>query len=227
MRKISSDYEILKEYIKPEDETIVDVGCGTGELVRWMASQKIEAIGIDVAGMIKKAKKNPRVKNEKYIIGSGQQLPFNQNFADVITYIASFHHIPSADMEQALKECHRVLKPKGKVIIIEPVAEKDSYYEIIKLAEDEAEIQNYAYGVLQRAEEVNLKIFSEEIFYLERSFQDYVDLLNIFIDSESEKTSMIKKARETTLKLSEMAGDNFEEFKYKSIARLIIVEKTF
>ncbi len=41
----------------------------------------------------------------------------------------------------------QVLKPKGKVVVIEPVAEKDSYYEIIKLAEDEADIRNKAYQV--------------------------------------------------------------------------------
>ena len=67
MRKINSDYEILKEYIQFEDEIIIDVGCGTGELVRWMTSQGITAIGIDVAEMIEKARGFSNVKNEEYI----------------------------------------------------------------------------------------------------------------------------------------------------------------
>ena len=225
MRKINSDYEILKEYIQYEDEIIIDVGCGTGELVRWMTSQGITATGIDVAEMIEKARGFSNIKNEEYIIGTGEQLPLNDDFADVITYIAGFHHIPSTQMIQALKECRRVLKSKGKAIIIEPIAKKKSYYEIIKLVEDEAEILNYAYKILKKSDEVNLRFVREEIFFLERSFQDYINLLNIFVDSESKKKAIIEQARKKTQKLCEMSGNNFEEFLYKSIARLIVLEK--
>lgn len=225
MRRVESDYEILKEYIRAEDKTIIDVGCGTGDLVRWLASQEIKVVGIDVEEMIEKAKAFPKAKNEQYIVGGGEHLSFDDNYANTIIFIASFHHVPSTQMVQALKECYRVLKPDGRVILVEPLAEKDSYYEIIKLAEDEAEIQNHAYGIIKESDKAGLKFLSEEIFYLERSFQDYINLLNVFIPSESEKKSMIEKARKTTLKLCEKSGDTLEEFLYKSIARFIVLEK--
>ena len=225
MRKINSDYEILKEHIQFKDEAIIDVGCGTGELVRWMASQGITAIGIDVKEMIEKARGYSKKKNEEYIIGTGQHLPFDNNSTNAITFIASFHHIPSPQMKQALKECYRILKPKGKVIIIEPIAVKESYYEITRLVEDEAGIQNYAYEILKKSNEADLVFIREEIFYVERSFHDYINLLNVFVDSESEKKAIIEKARKKTQELSEMSGNIFEEFLYKSVARLIILEK--
>lgn len=225
MKKINSDSEILKEYIQFKNETIVDVGCGTGELVRWMASKGITAIGIDIAEMTKKAKKFQKVKNEKFIVGTGEQLPINDNFADIVTYIASFHHIPSGKMMSALKECRRILKPKGRAILIEPIAKENSYYEIIKLAEDEAKIQSYAYETIKKSDEAGLKFVSEEIFYSERSFQDYINLLNIFVESENHRNEIIEQARKKTLKLCEISGENLDEFLYKSIARLIILEK--
>jgi ubiquinone/menaquinone biosynthesis C-methylase UbiE len=225
MRKIESDYEILSENIGNEDKTIIDVGCGTGDLVRWFASQNLNVTGIDVEEMLVKAKSFPKVNNEAYLIGIGQQLPFEDNFADVKTYIASFHHIPSHLMKQALNECYRVLKPQGKMILIEPVSLKNSYYEIIKLVEDEAEIQNYAYNVLVKSNEVNLKLLKEETFYLERSFQDYINLLNVFVDSDNERKEITEKARKKTQQLCEKSGIGFNDFLYKSVARLIVLEK--
>ncbi|NJO90879.1 MAG: class I SAM-dependent methyltransferase [Chloroflexia bacterium] len=156
MRKINSDSDILKEIIEFYGKTVVDVGCGTGDLVRWIANENATVIGIDTPEMIEKAQNYPKVNNEKYSIGKGEELPVDENFADVMTFMASFHHIPYDLMFRALDECYRVLKPKGVVILVEPVAEKDSYYEIIKLAEDEADIQNKAYQVLKNSEKAQL-----------------------------------------------------------------------
>ena len=225
MRKINSDYEILKEHLPYKDGLVIDVGCGTGELVRWMVSQGIKAIGLDVEKMVNKAIESSKTKNEEYKIGVGEHLPFDNNFASTITYIASFHHIPSTNMMLALKECTRVLKPNGKMIVIEPISQNQSYYEITRLVEDEAEIQNYAYEILKRSDEAGLSFVKEETFYLERSFQDYINLLNIFVDSDEERKEVIEKAREKTKELSRMSGVHFDKYLYKSIARLIILEK--
>lgn len=224
MRKINSDYEILKEYLPYKDGIVIDVGCGTGELVRWMTSQGIIAIGIDVKKMIKKAREFSKIKNEEYMIGEGQQLPFDHDFANAVTYIASFHHIPSTKMKHALEECRRVLKPNGKMIVIEPISQNQSYYEIARLVEDEAKIQNYAYQILKRSDEAGLSFVKEETLYLEKSFQDYINLLNKFVDSDEERKEVIEKAREKTEELSRMSGIHFDKYLYKSIARLIILE---
>jgi len=39
MEKVKSDSEILSDAIRIERKTILDIGCGTGNLVRWMSSQ--------------------------------------------------------------------------------------------------------------------------------------------------------------------------------------------
>jgi len=131
MRKISTDFEILSENIQFKDKNVVDIGCGTGESVRLMALQGGIVIGIDTAKMINKPGESGLPQNAVYLIGTGEQLPLGDCSVDVATYIASFHHIPANRMIQALKECQRVLKPEGKAVLLEPIAQKGSYYEII------------------------------------------------------------------------------------------------
>ncbi len=225
MRKINSDCEILKENIEFNDKTIIDVGCGAGELVRWMASENTKVTGIDTPEMIEKALNYPTVKDEKYIIGKGEKLPIDENFADVMTFIASFHHIPHDLMLQALDECYRVLKPKGKVVLIEPVAKKGSYYEIIKLAEDEADIQNKAYQVIKNSDKAQFTFLKEESFFLERSFNNYIKLIKLFVKDKCQQSNIIEKARQITLEISKQANVEFDDFLFKSVAKLIVLQK--
>jgi hypothetical protein len=41
----------------------------------------------------------------------------------------------------------------------------------------------------------------EEIMYIERSFDDYVNLLNVFVDDAAERDVCLKEAREITKKI--------------------------
>lgn len=225
MRKIKSDYELLKDHILPGNGLIVDIGCGTGELVRWVASQGLKAVGLDVEKMIIKALNVPKVNDETYIAGIAERLPFGDEFAEVITFIASFHHVPEVKMNKALEECFRVLKPGGKVVLIEPVTEKGSYYELVRLVEDEASIQQHAYSILKKSEKAGLTFAHEEAFYLERSLDDFIDLLNLFVEPESEREKLTKEAKKITRRFCEDSGMHIKEFRYKSVARIIILEK--
>ncbi len=80
-----------------------------------MASENAKVIGIDTLEMIEKELNYPIVKDEKYRIGKGEELSVGANFADVMTFTASFHHIPYDLMLQALNECYRYLSPKEKL----------------------------------------------------------------------------------------------------------------
>ena len=49
--------------------------------------------------------------------GDSQRLPFASNTFDVVTSSHSFHHYPHQD--QAVAEMHRVLRPGGRLMIID------------------------------------------------------------------------------------------------------------
>jgi hypothetical protein len=66
----------------------------------------------------------------------------------------------------------------------------------------------------------------EEIMYIERSFDDYVNLLNVFVDDAAERDGCLKEAREITDRLSREAGISFEDYRYKSICRINVLQKS-
>jgi ubiquinone/menaquinone biosynthesis C-methylase UbiE len=91
---------------------IIDVGCGTGRLLRAVSVYWPEAqlLGVDPAGqMVAEASRlNPGATFE---LASAESLPFSDRTADIVLSSLSFHHW--ADQTEGLHEIARVLRPGG------------------------------------------------------------------------------------------------------------------
>ena len=106
------------------NETILDIGCGTGKLDLRLARilRKGSIYGIDIASnMIKIAKRNSRRAGLKinYRVGSATELPYNGDMFDVVFTSLIFHHMDYEEKRVTLLEIHRVLKRNGKYISVE------------------------------------------------------------------------------------------------------------
>ncbi len=104
---------------------LLDVGCGTGELVFKLTglSYNIKAHGVDISkDMIRIAKSKLRSDVIEFKVGDVEDLPYEDEQFDIITCSHSFHHYP--DQRKALKEMHRVLKERGKIMIIDGSRDK-------------------------------------------------------------------------------------------------------
>lgn len=110
------EFLYLKQYLK-EDIKILDLGCGSGRMIKFLKSyiKNFEYIGIDFSEkLILIAKKEfPEYKFIKLDILK-KQLPFENNYFDLVLLIAVLHHIPSKNHRiLILKEVKRVLKQDG------------------------------------------------------------------------------------------------------------------
>lgn len=113
---------ISKISIKP-DYFILDIGCGGGgNLHRFGEMIKDGKVyGIDSSetsvNISKKINKN-QIDNGiiEILKASVSSLPFNNNFFNLVTGFESYYFWP--DLVKDLKEIYRVLKPKGKVILV-------------------------------------------------------------------------------------------------------------
>ncbi len=161
-----------------------------------------------------------------FTAGLGENLPFKNNFADIIIFFASFHHISGQMMMQTLQETHRVLMAGGIGVFLEPIGREGSYFEILRLVEDERDIQQLAFESIKKAHTFGLENKSEEIIYFERSFDDYVNVLNIFVEDEAERNGYLKEAGKITEGLSQEAGIPFKDYRYKSICRVNVLQKS-
>jgi ubiquinone/menaquinone biosynthesis C-methylase UbiE len=225
MKKVRSNVDILSHLGSFDGKIVVDVGCGTGELVRDLAEQGAGAIGIDTENMIREAEKAKRIENETYVSGTAEKLPLNDELADIITFFASLHHVPIDLMGRALEEAERVLKPGGLIFCVEPVGEEGSYYELVRLTGDERDIQAVAYQIINQAMSFNLVLREEYRIYFERSHEDYLKLNEVYVEDPDRRNQLAKKAGDITRRLSREAGMNFNDFRYQSICRVNILAK--
>jgi SAM-dependent methyltransferase len=225
MKKYLIPTDLLRKYLPTLHRTIIDVGCGNGDTVRWLASQGARVTGLDSPEMLAKARQVPPWGTEEYIEGEAQKLPFADKSADVILFQASFHHVPAEAMTAAALECRRVLKKNGRAVFIEPVYRAGAYTEITRLVGDEEEIQKKAQATIVSMARSGMTMEKEEFFFLERSFADYIHLLELHVDDAIDRAAILARARKITEKFSAAAGIDFVDFRYPSICRLNVLVK--
>ncbi len=103
----------LLEFVpKNKNQSILDLGCGTGTLTSQLVNFADTVVGVDSSeSMIEMAQK--QYTDIKFIICDALKLPFNKQF-DVVFSNAVFHWI--ADHNALLNQVHKVLKPNGLLI---------------------------------------------------------------------------------------------------------------
>jgi ubiquinone/menaquinone biosynthesis C-methylase UbiE len=97
---------------------ILDVGCGTGKLLRRARTCWPEAqlIGVDPAqGMIEMAKR--LTPNATFSTGMAEALPLEDASVDLALSTVSFHHWQ--DQAAGIREIARVLRPGGCFILVD------------------------------------------------------------------------------------------------------------
>lgn len=225
MKKYLASHEVLSAHLSFSGKTVIDVGCGNGDSVRWLAAQGSRVIGLDSPEMLAKARAAAPGASQVYVAGGAQYLPFAGASADLILYQASFHHVPPGEMEQALDECRRVLKRGGRSVFVEPVCRAGAYTELTRLVEDESAVQKKAYMAITRLAGAGLAMEAEEFFFLERSFSDYVRLVDFFVEDVTRRPGILAQARKITEDFCAAAGVGFDQYRYRSICRLNILRK--
>jgi demethylmenaquinone methyltransferase/2-methoxy-6-polyprenyl-1,4-benzoquinol methylase len=108
---------LIRAALKPGME-VVDVGVGTGLVARQAAvvvGDPTKITGVDPSpGMLQNAKVPEGVK---LVSGSAERIPFPDNSFDFLSMGYALRHI--SDLSVAFAEFHRVLKPGGRVCILE------------------------------------------------------------------------------------------------------------
>jgi ubiquinone/menaquinone biosynthesis C-methylase UbiE len=106
-------------------ESVLDVGCGTGSLTieakRHVGNQG-QVSGIDASPeMIARASSKAAKAGIDVFFKTAvaEALPFGDATVDVVLSTLMLHHLPRQVRQQCLGEIRRVLKPEGRVLVVD------------------------------------------------------------------------------------------------------------
>jgi len=109
-------YQFLKNYDKA---TILDLGCGPGMMVDYCAERGFEFFGVDISDrMINECiKRFGHLDSVHFSVGKLQSLDFADSSFDVILCMGALEYVNEDEVDKALLEMLRVLKPGGIIIL--------------------------------------------------------------------------------------------------------------
>jgi len=178
--------KLAKEWRKKGIKRVLDLGCGSGRHLVYLAKKGFEMYGIDISERgIKIAKqwlKENGLKAKLKIGDIYKKLPYPDEFFDAIICIRTLNHGKIEWIRKCIKEMHRILKPNGFVFVTvhkhrgKKCIPKDKLYGIkwiaprtyIILGGPEKGIPHYRF---------NKKILISE-------FKPYFKIINVWLDSE-------------------------------------------
>jgi ubiquinone/menaquinone biosynthesis C-methylase UbiE len=101
---------------------VLDAACGVGYGAAMMAEEgkATRVVGLDLSSeAIDQARKRyGQIQNVEFLLGSVEELPFDDSTFDVYTSFETIEHVPHPD--RLLCEAVRVLKPDGALLISTP-----------------------------------------------------------------------------------------------------------
>ena len=152
-----------------KDDIILDIGCGGGVNVeRFLKMTENKVFGIDYSSLAveRSSKLNQKAVDEgrcEIIEGSVSDLPFEDNFFDVVTGFETVYFWP--DFINDLKEIHRVLNDDGILFIANealPKEHDERQKELIKLLDMNIYSENELKDCLTEAGFSNIGCFVKQ-----------------------------------------------------------------
>jgi ArsR family transcriptional regulator len=103
----------------PPSWVVGDLGCGTGALLPMLSPHVRRVIGVDAsAEMLQTARTRVKgIPNIELKSGALESLPIENDSLDAAMCVLVLHHVPSPG--DALAEAFRVLKPGGRVLVVD------------------------------------------------------------------------------------------------------------
>jgi ubiquinone/menaquinone biosynthesis C-methylase UbiE len=109
--------------------SLLDVGCGTGRFLDFVKQvwPRLPTLGLDMSeAYLKEAKHHlARWSRLRLIVGDGERIPLPDNSQDAVTSIFVFHELPPEVRRASFREFARVLKPRGRLVLVDSLQRGD------------------------------------------------------------------------------------------------------
>lgn len=155
--------ELIHKYVKPQKgQKILDIGCGTGEIVKHLP--QVDYLGIDLSeDYIKSARKKQHPNARFQRIDMNNFTPPDASAFDTVLSISMLHHIDDQEVIKLFQIAKNALKLGGRLVIAEPCyAEGQSFLSKWVLSKDRGQNIRNTQGYLGLAQQV----FSQVTYHI-------------------------------------------------------------
>ncbi|MCB9192043.1 MAG: methyltransferase domain-containing protein [Flavobacteriales bacterium] len=116
------------EQINPNGKSVLDVATGTGSLAIELGKKADKVVGIDLSDkMLAVARRKSKAENITFRQMDASRMDFEDDSFDIVTISLGLHDMPLEIRDAVLKESKRVLKPDGKLFILEHDLPKNKF----------------------------------------------------------------------------------------------------
>jgi ubiquinone/menaquinone biosynthesis C-methylase UbiE len=116
-RQVDKRVSVALASLNPKN--VVDIGGGTGA-VRGLLARDCRYVCLDME-MPKLAGFRARVPNGLAVLGDATKIPLTSGCADLVVCKAVTHHLTESQLEQSLDESCRVLKQRGRFLLLDAI----------------------------------------------------------------------------------------------------------
>jgi SAM-dependent methyltransferase len=108
------DRELLAAFADATGDPVAEIGCGPGHVGAFVRGLGRNVIGVDLSvNMIALA----RDRLDAGLVADLRQLPFGPGQIGGVLAFYSLIHVRREELRPALEECHRVLRPGGRLLL--------------------------------------------------------------------------------------------------------------
>lgn len=193
--------------LRPESR-VLDVACGPGIVVEALAPFAAEVVGCDLTpAMLAKARARCATRdqaNVRWVLGRAQFLPFGEAQFDVVVARSALHHF-AAPLD-ALREMARVLRPGGRVVNVDVLAdespEQAALHNALETLRDPSHVRMLPKSELhQLMAQSGLRVEQSTEWVNQREFEEWLRIANA-----PERAAPLKVLMAALARAGEQAG---------------------
>lgn len=163
-------------------DSVLDLGCGAGHVSFTAAPHVASVIACDLSprmlAVVREEAQKRRLPNIATRQGKAEELPFADSAFDWVLTRYSAHHWQN--VLRAIAEVYRVLKPGGRLILVDTFAPAspllDTHLQAIELLRDTSHIRNYTLAEWRGMLEAHLfQLDAHSAWKIQLAFQSWVE----------------------------------------------------
>lgn len=182
---VTRNTEYMEQYSKfceiIENDTLLDVACGTGEYAIHCAQKIKKVCGVDLSSkMIEVAKKNAnslQLENISFKVQDVMKLPFESNQFSIVNCKSAFHHFD--DYGQNIGEMKRCSKMGGRISVQDIITYKhpkiNDYFERLESLIDISHNKTLSVDFITNLfSDNNIQILRTHVVNVELNLHEYI-----------------------------------------------------